>query len=347
MSGPFGDSSDANRKPRGPRPFAGQAHVPGSGPLKSSRVRRPTLAPFPSLPEPVARATRAMEPPPAELEPRERPDAAHSELEADAPAIDAFAYEDPHESSIDAYGAADDIASEFAGHGETAPQELPFAPFAHDEPEATDLAALAGVDDDASVVPEPKAVAPDPFAEIEEESYTEPFADALPDDAHEMSQWANPSHEDEPPHSALHTEELRDRDLGARDARDDLAESSASPDEDDWFSEAGNASTGDDLADAPFDTIESIGEPPRSMTAPDGTEGTSEPPVPLPVDWAVSPEGEADLQSYVAGARLREEASDVLEGVARRVRSGEIVLALEPGASTEAVLASVLASLLT
>ena len=67
----------------------------------------------------------------------------------------------------------------------------------------------------------------------------------------------------------------------------------------------------------------------------------------LPVDWAVSSEGEADLQAYVAEVRIREEASDVLEGVARRVRSGEIVLALEPGASTEAVLASVLASLLT
>ena len=83
------------------------------------------------------------------------------------------------------------------------------------------------------------------------------------------------------------------------------------------------------------------------MTAGDGADGEAPPAASLPVDWAVSAEGEADLQSYVAETRIREEASEVLEGVARRVRSGEIVLALEPGASTEAVLASILASLLT
>ena len=168
----------------------------------------------------------------------------------------------------------------------------------------------------------------------------------------QTAEWSVPGDVDDRPQSALHTEELRERDLDARepseDAGDSRVESSMSGDEDDWFSQTGSVGPADDVADAPFENIDSVGETLRSLSGSEGADGAHEPPpVSLPVDWAVSSEGEADLQAYVAEVRIREEASDVLEGVARRVRSGEIVLALEPGASTEAVLASVLASLLT
>lgn len=326
MSGPFGDSSDANRKPRGPRPFAGQMHPPGSGPLKSSRVRRPTLAPFPSLAEPELRgAAQAPVQPsapqadsplmlPAELQ-RELVSEARAQPEPDAPAIDAYGYEDPIETPMDEFAGSDADAAAFA-------------------------------------VPDSNTEAPDPFTDVDQESYAETFTDPEVDSAERTAEWSVPGDDDDRPQSALHTEELRERDLEARepseDAGDSLVESGASGDEDDWFSQTGDASTADDVADAPFDSIDSVGETLRSLTASEGAEGAHEPPpVSLPVDWAVSSEGEADLQAYVAEVRIREEASDVLEGVARRVRSGEIVLALEPGASTEAVLASVLASLLT
>lgn len=393
MSGPFGDSSDANRKPRGPRPFAGQVHPPGSGPLKSSRVRRPTLAPFPSLavPEAPTALEAPVQPPalrpdasdsaigdsaleahafegtdpaltsevpfhpaaplplttPLEFEPRELTGADHSQPEPDTPAIDAFDYGDPHESSIDAFGGSDDIESSFDAYGESSTQELPFASFVNEDAASTDL---GGTDAVSFAVPDPDAAAADPFAEAEPASHAETFGDH--DAAEQTAEWSLPGQEDERPHSALHTEELLERDLEGRepslDAGEDGIKSSVSGDEDDWFSQAGYDSP-EVVADVPSDNIETVGEALRSMTVPGGDAGgAQEPPrVSLPVDWAVSPEGEADLQSYVADTQIREEASEVLEGVARRVRSGEIVLALEPGASTEAVLASVLASLLT
>jgi hypothetical protein len=114
-----------------------------------------------------------------------------------------------------------------------------------------------------------------------------------------------------------------------------------------WLAESGDATTEEDLSEAPFDNIESLDvTPPPAAWAPPAEEPAPEQ-LPLAADWAVSPEGEADLHAYVAEARSRELASEALEAVARRVRSGEIVVALEPGATTEAILASILASLLT
>ncbi len=114
-----------------------------------------------------------------------------------------------------------------------------------------------------------------------------------------------------------------------------------------WLADSVDATDEEDLSEAPFDNIESL-EVTTSPTvwAPPAEEPAAEQ-LPLAADWAVSPEGEADLHAYVAETRSRELASEALETVARRVRSGEIVVALEPGATTEAILASILAFLLT
>lgn len=342
MSGPFGDSSDANRKPRGPRPFAGQVHPPGSGPLKSGRVRRHTLAPFPSL---------AVPEPPSSVQAPEQPSALQedSTLFAILPS--------------DTQGPATEAPTPLPG------SELPL-PAAHEHDAGPPLMTPADMEQrdvgsgerpqtepdaptiDAFDYGDPHEASLDAFADpAEQESDAGMFTDHQADSLEETAEWTAPGHEEERPQSALYTDELRERDLEAQAMSLDAesrVESSGSGDEDDWFGQTGDVSPADDLADAPFDNIESVGESLRSLTASDGTDGDPEQlPASLPVDWAVSSEGEADLQSYVAEARIREEASDVLEGVARRVRSGEIVLALEAGASTEAVLASVLASLLT
>lgn len=341
MSGPFGDSSDANRKPRGPRPFAGQVHPPGSGPLKSSRVRRHTLAPFPSL---------AVPEPPITVQAPEQPSA----LQEDSTL---FAI-GPSDAQASAPEAAPSPASEFtlpAAHEQDAdlppmtPADMEDRDFVSGERSQAEPDAPAI---DAFDYGDPHEASFDAFADpAAHESDAELFTDHDADGLEQTAEWSAPGHEEERPQSALFTEELRERELEAREMSPDAetrVESSGSGDEDDWFVQSGDVSPGDDLADAPFDNIDSVGETLRSLAAPDGAEAEHEPlPASLPVDWAVSSEGEADLQSYVAEARIREEASDVLEGVARRVRSGEIVLALEPGASTEAVLASVLATLLT
>ena len=56
---------------------------------------------------------------------------------------------------------------------------------------------------------------------------------------------------------------------------------------------------------------------------------------------------EADLQDFVSRSDAREHAAAILEVVARRVRGGDIVPSIDAGASPEAVLASVLATILS
>lgn len=58
-------------------------------------------------------------------------------------------------------------------------------------------------------------------------------------------------------------------------------------------------------------------------------------------------ERDAQLQDFVARSATQQHVLEILEAVARRVRAGEIVPAAPAGSTTEAVLASVLASLLT
>jgi len=58
-------------------------------------------------------------------------------------------------------------------------------------------------------------------------------------------------------------------------------------------------------------------------------------------------QGDADLQEFVFRSRSQAHVLETLEAVARRVRGGEIVPTTDAGASPEAVLASVLASLLS
>lgn len=58
-------------------------------------------------------------------------------------------------------------------------------------------------------------------------------------------------------------------------------------------------------------------------------------------------EADADLAAFVAEGELVDRGVKVLEGVARQVRSGEIVLPPGSGATVESVLAAVLAQLLT
>jgi hypothetical protein len=72
------------------------------------------------------------------------------------------------------------------------------------------------------------------------------------------------------------------------------------------------------------------------------------------VSWRVAsapPEtlaqGDADLQEFLFRSRSQAHVLETLEAVARRVRGGEIVPTTDAGASPEAVLASVLASLLS
>lgn len=365
MSGPFGDPSDANRKPRGPRPFAGQVHPPGSGPLKSSRVRRPTLAPFPS--------------PFAEQEPEVRA-VVPAPVPATAPGIDWV--NQPIDADLPATSSQEPVApaveSTFASLAEAPTEEIPFAAFAHAEPEVAESRADAEeatlsasitadeaqtVSDDiepqeefyAEAFGEPELLGggSDPFAEAEAEPPIDSFrAQELDEEApfsdSDRVEWSAIDDLEIRPESALHTDELRERDTEGEKAGQEPGMSADAADaDDDWFSEAASSSRDGEFEEAPFDRIESVGSTPRSLAAEEAAEAVPElPPVSLPVDWAVSPDGEADLQSYIAEARIREDASEVLEAVARRVRSGEIVLALEPGASPEAVLASVLASLL-
>ena len=116
---------------------------------------------------------------------------------------------------------------------------------------------------------------------------------------------------------------------------------------DDWSFDAIDPRRDVDFSEAPFDNIESLQPPAHPRPEAQAPNEPSPAQLPLSADWAISHDGEADLHAYVAAARAREQASEALEAVARRVRSGEIVVALEPDATTEAVLASVLASLLT
>lgn len=58
-------------------------------------------------------------------------------------------------------------------------------------------------------------------------------------------------------------------------------------------------------------------------------------------------QGDADLQEFVSRSRSQAHVLETLEAVARRVRGGEIVPTTDAAASPEAVLASVLASLLS
>lgn len=331
MPGPFGDPSDANRK-RGPRPFAGQVHPPGSGPLKGNRVRRPTLAPFPS-----PFAEERPEPPAGSVQPPVQPHVPETGSLLQAVAPDAF-------TAFKQVPAAPEL-----------PAELPLPPAAGAEGQAPLEPSLA----EESETPEPLHAA---FSQNEDDgAHYETLAEAEPEEPAFgryaeteplEPEWSAVADEDVSPASALYTDELRGLEVEPEQPADVPPEAVFNSDsdvdaEDDWFTEAGHPGHEDDVDDAPFDTIESIGTTPRSLAA-EGAEASAEPlPVPLPVDWAVSPDGEAALQRYVAASRVREDASDVLEAVARRVRSGEIVLALEPGASAEAVLASVLASLLT
>jgi len=406
MSGPFGDPSDANRKPRGPRPFAGQSYPPGSGPLKSGRVRRPTLAPFPSpfaeqepeapvsvripelppSPEPVASRQPASlaecppehvrplpdlplpaaepEAPSAEVEVEELPIAALAPTESEDPQFSALVHAETEELPIADEGALEEHST--APFAAADLDEQLYAPYAQDELDqaASGLQAPGGLEPEQPLYEsfaeaEPPEQTFHPFADAEGFPFAPPAEEALPEhefdsDADVQSRaldWAALSGADEHPGSALHTDELREGDLNReapQEAREAAFESTPEADpEDDWFAEPDYVGRDDDVAEAPFENIESVGAPPPSMAAEESGDTRPESPALLPVDWAVSPDGEADLQSYVAAARVREEASEVLEGVARRVRSGEIVLALEPGASMEAVLASVLVSLLT
>jgi hypothetical protein len=233
------------------------------------------------------------------------------------------------------------------------PTELPLPPAAEAE------APLEPSFADEEAAPEPPYAA---FSQTESEgAHNGTLAEAEPEEppfasyaemAPQEPEWSAVADEDVSPASALYTDELRGLEVEPEQPADPALEAAFNSDsdvdaEDDWFAQSGYSGHEDDVDDAPFETIESIGTTPRSLAA-EGAEGSSEPPpLPLPVDWAVSPDGEAALQRYVAASRVREDASDVLEAVARRVRSGEIVLALEPGASAEAVLASVLATLLT
>lgn len=271
MAGLFRDPSDANRRPRGVRPFAGQTHQPGTGPIKGNPVRRPTVAPFES---PFA----------------ERKRSSPTSVRASTPAPDVDAQAEA-QSPIDMPGI-EDFAQETAT---PAPDAIPYT---HDRAEvqlsdATDLIAR--------------------------------------------------------PESVLRTQELLERHTEDAPSElsidtDSLDVSPAGEAETEWFS--GDVDP-ESLYEAPFDNIESLEAAPavEALELPEPVE----PPATqlrLSADWAVSPEGEADLEAYVAETRSVERASEVLETVARRVRSGEIVVGLEPGATTEAVLAAVLASLL-
>ncbi len=57
--------------------------------------------------------------------------------------------------------------------------------------------------------------------------------------------------------------------------------------------------------------------------------------------------GERELRDFVLQSETRAHVLSTLEMVARRVRAGEIVPAIDAGATPEAVLASVLASILS
>ena len=64
-------------------------------------------------------------------------------------------------------------------------------------------------------------------------------------------------------------------------------------------------------------------------------------------DDAPESQADVDLRAFVARSQSQAHILATLEAVARRVRGGEIVPTTDAGASPEAVLASVLSSLLS
>jgi hypothetical protein len=134
----------------------------------------------------------------------------------------------------------------------------------------------------------------------------------------------------------LQIDDLRMPDMAARESDPDITVQSA--DAGDWFAEV--------HADEEQATLEPAldDEPPLAewsqLASPDvaADEASLTHQEPSPVT--------GDLVAGVERIRSRERAAAVIEAVARRVRSGEIVVSLEPSASSEAVLAAALASLL-
>ena len=192
-------------------------------------------------------------------------------------------------------------------------------------------------------------VVPEVSLELQRDDTPQPVAETMDATEAQLSAAPEPSTRGE---SALRTEELLDppfaedeSDLNTVSAERDLNVEGEAVD--DWSFDAIDPRRDDDFSEAPFENIESL-QPP-AHPRPEAQAANESPPAQLPLsaDWAISHDGEADLHAYVEAARAREQASEALEAVARRVRSGEIVVALEPDATTEAVLASVLASLLT
>jgi hypothetical protein len=99
---------------------------------------------------------------------------------------------------------------------------------------------------------------------------------------------------------------------------------------------------------ATIDEREAIGAPgtdPDPASAVESASTSEEPRGATPLVDALA-EGDASLQAFTANAAAHAHVLDTLEAVARRVRSGEIVPVTSASATPEAVLASVLASLL-
>lgn len=229
-----------------------------------------------------------------------------------------------------------------------APFESPFAE--RKRPSPLPVQAVSPVPAPETVAPpltEPTASAPveAPVPPLQRESIP-PVIEAT---TSELKLSPAPAHE-EIVSSALRTEDL----LSSPSAETENLIQSAVPEEstngtpyDAWFAESEVPTEEEDLSEAPFDNIESLEATPLPAAWTPPADEPAPEQLPLAADWAVSPDGEAELHAYVAETRSRELATEALEAVARRVRSGEIVVALEPGATTEAILASILASLLT
>lgn len=308
MAGFFRDPTDANRKARGVRPFAGQTHEPGTGPLKGNPVRRQTLAPFKSpFAEPressndVARLAENVEPKVRQTDPESVP----SVESADATPVVNFestnAWSEPEASPA---LPQDDFASAL---------------------NTTDLQRDGGAIEDHN-------------------DWLQSITDLEPGRAekeHEDDWFADASNG---------VEEVIEEDHSASGFAG--IESLEAPTAYEWAAE--EVLEDEVLEDEPA-AAESLEtqpvtqpEPPEASVAEFSEEqGSIESQLPLSPDWAVSPDAEADFHAYTAALNARERASELLETVARRVRSGEIVVAIEPGATTEAVLASVLTALLT
>ena len=338
----FSGSSGDGRRPLGPRPFSGRDSTPKAPVLRPhSSARRNTAAPFPAIPDEAERHQQLNQPPHNAV--AVEPGSETAPLVAQSPATDHIeAAERPQERA-------------------QTPSVLRVADI-WGEPQVWTAEAVTPVAEDAAAPSEPDY---SPVIEAEApEAATEAYApDSLDGDlAAESLALTAPTELDDEAGDAAQPSEFELAPLAAADeppaerweARDEASANWASPPI--LPAAAAYAETGTLEQGTAQETQEdrsdhaSVASVPDDMwwTAPTESQSAAAPVVPV-ADWVpndASTLDTADLQSLVTETEGAERAVEMLEAVARMVRSREIVVSVGAGASAESVLASILASLL-